>query len=262
MSTGDWPKVGVLFATFKRTAASLQTIESLRQYLVYPNLTWHVCDDGSGETDDGTHRNHAQVCRDAIAQFDPTVTMHEMDTRPGEFNTGGNLNRGLDAVYAKGCDIYYLCFDDWALFRELDIRPMVDVLDNEPQVGFIRLSYHVPGHGMLSVRYDSPRLQRGYMWLRIIRDWSINNPFSQRDNYLVSTQPYVAHRRFHAAYGMHPERVNPGLAEVGLGAQYNNSPLGEGGPQILYPIGEITVHAPFAHLVPRAHDYLKVCGPA
>jgi hypothetical protein len=258
----EWPKVGVLFATFKRTTAALQTIESLNKYLIYPNLTWHVCDDGSGETDDGTHRRHAEVCRDAIAKFDPSVTMHEMATPPGKFNTGGNINKGLEATYAKGCDIYYLCFDDWALFRELDIRPAVDVLDHEEKVGFIRLSYHVPGHGMLSVRYDSPRLKKGYMWLRIVRDWSLRNSIGDRDSYLVSTQPYVAHRRFHAAYGMHPENVNPGLAEVGLGRQYNESPLGENGPQILWQIGEITVHAPYAHLVARAHDYLAQCGAA
>ena len=266
MSNPEWPKVGVLLATFRRTIAALQTIESLNKYLIYPNVTWHVCSDGSGETDDGTGRNHLQVCMDAIREFDPTVTGHEMPTPPGAFNTGGNINTGLDAIYKKGCDIYYLCFDDWALTRPLDIRPHVDVLDTHEQVGFIRLSYHVPGHGMLSVRYDAPRLgtpgnPAGYMWLRIIRDWSLRNPW-ERDSYLVSTQPFVAHRRFHAAYGMHPENVNPGLAEVGLGRQYNDSPLGENGPQILWMIGPITVHAPYAHLVARAHDYLAQCGPA
>jgi len=264
VSQTEWPKVGILFATYKRTQAALRTIDSLKQYLVYPNLTWHVCSDGSGKTDDGTERIHVDVCREAIAQFAPTVTAHEMDTKPGAFNTGGNINRGLEAIYARGCDIYYLCFDDWALTRELDIRPHVDVLDTHEQVGFIRLSYHVPGHGALSVRYDAPRLgtpgnPAGYMWWRLIRGWSLQNPW-ERDTYLVSTQPFVAHRRFHAAYGMHPENCSPGDAEIGLGKQYNESPLGENGPQILWQIGPITVHAPYAHLVGRAHDYAAQFG--
>lgn len=259
MSDDNWPRVMVLFATYKRTEAALTTIDSLRRFLVYPNLTWHVCSDGSGETDDGTHRQHVDVCRDAIAEFCPDVTAHEMGTPAGQFNTGGNINRGLEVAYSRGCDIYYLCFDDWALTRPLDIRPAVDVLDTHEQVGFVRLSYHVPGHGMLSVRYDSPRLKRGYMWLRLIRDWSLRNPW-ERDTYLVSTQPYVAHRRFHAAYGMHPENVSPGEAEIGLGKQYNESGLGENGPQILWQIGEITVHAPYAHIVGRAHDYAAQFG--
>jgi len=254
----EWPKVWLLFATFKRTTVALRTIETLKQHLHYPNLHWHVCDDGSGKTDDGTDRWHVGVLTEAIAAFYPEVTWHEMDTPPGHFNTGGNINRGIRAAQQNGCSLYHLNFDDWALFRDLDIRPMVDVLDHEEQVGFIRLSYHVPGHGLLTVRYDAPRLNKGYMWLRIVRNWSLGNNLGDRDNYLVSTQPYVAHTRFHDAYGWHPENCTPGLAEIGMSNQYINSPLGESGPQILFPIGEITVHAPWQHAAARANDYAKV----
>lgn len=257
MSNQNWPVVWLIFATYKRTEAALRTIDSLRQYLVYPNLHWHVADDGSGETDDGTNRWHVGVLTDKIAEFYPQVTYHEMDTLPGRFNTGGSINKAIHAAEDNGCLIHLLNFDDWALFRELDIRPAVDVLENESQVGFIRLSYHVPGHGMLSVRYDAPRLNAGYMWLRIIREWSLRNRIGDRDSYLVSTQPYVAHKRFFNCYGMHPENVNPGLAETGLGAQYNNA-NDESGPQILFPIGVITTHAPWQHLVGRANDYAKI----
>lgn len=253
----DWPKVWVIIATYRRTATALATIESLHKYLIYPNLHWHVADDGSGKTDDGTDRWHVGVLTEAIAEFYPQVTYHEMDTKPGTFNTGGNVNKAIRAAEANGCLIHMLNFDDWALYRELDIRPAVNVLETEPRVGFIRLSYHVPGHGMLSVRYDAPRLNAGYMWLRIIREWSLHNRYGDRDNYLASTQPYVAHKRFFDRYGMHPEHVNPGLAEVGLSAQYINA-NDESGPQILFPIGVITTHAPWQHLVGRAHDYAKV----
>jgi hypothetical protein len=54
---------------------------------------------------------------------------------------------------------------------------------------------------------------------------------------------------------MHPEHINPGLAEMGLSNQYANSPLGEDGPQILFPIGLEVTHAPFDHMVGRAHHY-------
>jgi hypothetical protein len=224
----EWPKVWVLFATFRRTTAALKTIERLGQYLHYPNLHYHICDDGSGKTDDGTDRWHVGVLADAFAQFYPEVTWHEMDTPEGRFNTGGNINRGIRLAQENGCQIYFLDFDDWTLFRDLDIRPMVDVLDNEPSVG------------------------------RIIRNWSLENPYGDRDAYLVSTQPYVAHTRFHDAYGWHPQNINPGLAEMGLSNQYIKSPLGENGPQILFPIGPITVHAPWEHSVGRANFYAKV----
>jgi hypothetical protein len=256
----EWPTVWVLFATFKRTVAALRTIEMLKQHLHYPNLHIHVCDDGSGKTDDGTDRWHVGVLTEAIAEFDPTVTYHEMDTPPGRFNTGGNVNRGIRAAQENGCDIYLLDFDDWALRRDLDLCPMVDVLDTYEEVGFIRLSYWVPWLYSVTARYDSPRLQKNYMWQRLLRVLKVQNRPGDwpADHYLVSTQPYVAHTRFHDAYGWHPENVNPGMAETGLGDQYNNSPLGEDGPQILFPIGEITVHGYYDHLVGRAHHYAKV----
>lgn len=253
----DWPPVWVLFATHKRTVACLRTIESLRQYLKYPNLHFHICDDGSGETDDGTNRWHVGVLSDAFAQWHPDVTWHELKTPPGQFNTGGNINQGIKIAQSNGCQIHMLDFDDWALFRELDLRPMVDVLDTCPTVGFIRLSYLTPGISGVCVRYDAKRIHQPHMWLRIIREWSLKNPWAV-DRYLVSTQPYVAHTRFFEAYGWHPENVNPGLAETGLGAQYLHSAHGEAGPQILYNLGVCITHAPWRHLVERSNDYAKL----
>ena len=132
---------------------------------------------------------------------------------------------------------------------------MVDVLDTQPAVGFIRLSYWVPGLAGVSVRYDANRCGGGHMWIRLIREWTLHNPW-ESDSYMVSTQPYVAHRRFFEAYGMHPENVNPGVAETNLGSLYNAGT--EDQPQILFPIGPITVHAPWGHMVGRANDYAKV----
>ena len=256
--TEEWPKVWVLFATFKRTTVALKTIERLGQYLHYPNLHFHICDDGSGKTDDGTDRWHVGVLAEKFAEFYPEVTWHEMNTPPGQFNTGGNINKGIRLAQENGCNIYFLDFDDWTLFRDLDIRPHVDVLDRYEQIGFIRLSYHVPGHGLLTVHLDTPRVNGAWMWARIVRRWSLRNKIGDTDSYLVSTQPFLAHTRFHDAYGWHPENVNPGLAEMGLSNQYIRSPLGESGPQILFPIGPITTHAPWEHSAGRANDYAKV----
>jgi len=251
-----WPKVWLIFATFKRTTAALGTIDSLRKYLVYPNLHWHVADDGSGATDDGTDRWHVGVLTERIAEFYPEVTWHEMDTPPGKFNTGGSINKGILAARDSGASIHMLNFDDWALQRELDIRPHVDLLDINEAIGFIRLSYLVSGMaGVCMGHLSSERLNcGGHVWLRLIRDWSTNNPWAT-DNYLVSTQPYLAHTRFFDAYGWHPEHCNPGEAETGLGAQYLRSSLKENGPQILYHIGPFTTHAPWGHMVGRANYY-------
>lgn len=255
----EWPTVWLIFATYKRTQSALRTIDSLHKHLIYPNLHWHIADDGSGETDDGTNGWHVGELVNRIASFYPQVTYHELSTPAGSFNTGGNINKGIRAMKANGSSLYMLNFDDWALFRDLDIRPMVDILDTRQDVGCVRLSYWVPGLAGVAHRYDSPRTSGCHIWFRLIRRWCQENPW-ERQNYLVSTQPYVAHARFHDAYGMHPERCNPGEAEVGLGYQYCQGD--ESQPQILFPIGPCTVHAPWEHSAPRGNDYLAQCGPA
>lgn len=255
----DWPKVWLIFATYKRTNIALATIESLRRYLIYPNLHWHVADDGSGETDDGTNRWHVGVLVDKIAEFYPEVTYHEMSTPPGQYNTGGNINKAIHAARANGCLIHMLNFDDWVLLQQLDICPMVDVLDVHESVGFIRLSYMMPGLAGLTVRYDAPRANRNWIWYRLIRDWTLSNPWKS-DRYMVSTQPYVAHYRFFQSYGMHPENIAPGEAEIGMGNQYINSALGEDGPQILFSIGPRMAHSPWGHTALRSNYYAAQYG--
>jgi len=183
-----------------------------------------------------------------------------MNTPPGKFNTGGNVNVGIRLAHENGCDIHMLVFDDWALLRELDICPMVDILDSNPNVGFVRLSYRVPGNNGCVVDYTCPRCGGGYMWYRLIREWSLHNPYGPSDSYMISIQPYVAHWRFFEAYGFLPEHVAPGTTEIELGRQYNDSPLGENGPQVLFPIGPGVVHAPWGHMVGRANYYLEQFG--
>ena len=252
----DWPKVWVLFATFKRTETAIGTVQSLGKYLKYPNLHFHVCDDGSGETDDGTGRKHIDVIMDEFVRFYPGITGHEMDTPHGQFNTGGNINRGIQLARESGSDIHMLVFDDWALLRELDIRIHADLLDINKSVGFIRLSFLVPGIAGVCVGHMSSERMGGggHMWFRLIRDWSTRNPW-KTETYLISTQPYIAHTRFFEAYGWHPENCDPGGAETSLGHQYLSSPLGEDGPQILDYIGPFVTHAPWGHMVGRAHFY-------
>jgi len=253
----DWPRVHVLFATFKRTEAALDTICSLEKYLKYPDLHFHICDDGSGESDDGSGRPHIEVLLERFKQFAPDTTAHEMPTPHGEFNTGGNINYGIELMRQQGDSIYLLNFDDWALLKELDIRPHVEVLDTCPEVGFIRLSWLTPGIAGVCVRYDAPRSLGPMMWLRIIRQWSTQNPWAT-DSYVVSMQPFIAHVRFHEAYGMFKENVYPGLCETEMTERYLQHPYGENGPQILHPIGGCWDHSNYGHMAARAHYYARM----
>lgn len=253
----EWPLVWLIFATHKRTEVALSTIRSFGKYLKYPNLHFHVADDGSGETDDGTDRWHVGVLQEEFAKFAPDVTWHEMQTPSGQFDFGGNINRGIQLAIESGSDIQMVNVDDMELLRELDIRPHVDVLDYYDSVGFIRLSWLVEGNAGLCVRYDANRLSHCHVWLRLIRNWSVNNPW-HTDSYLLSMQPFIAHKRFYAAYGFFPERVNPGITESVATGDYIRHSLSEDGPQILAHIGPCCDHVPYGHMAGRANDYAKV----
>jgi len=256
----DWPKVVVVFASHKRTKTALETLDSLREHLIYPNLWYHVAVDGGRYTDDGTNREQIHVLMDKIREWTPNVSGHFLDTPAGQFNTGKSINMGIQYAKENGAEIHMLNFDDWARIAPLDLRPAVDVLQTHSQVGFVRLSYWVPGLSGHAVRLDTPHMGGCHIWFRLIRKWCLENPW-ERQAYLVSTQPYIAHTRFFDYYGYHPENCNPGEAEVGMGHLYNRVSH-EDGPQILFDIGTCTTHAGWGHIAPRANDYLAAAGPA
>ncbi len=44
----EWPEVVALVITYRRKELALREIASIKEFLDYPNLTWHIADDGSG----------------------------------------------------------------------------------------------------------------------------------------------------------------------------------------------------------------------
>lgn len=249
----NWPPVWLLFATYRRTDVSLQAIASIKKYLSYPNLHWHICDDNSGDTDDGTNRHHVSVLMGAIGG---DVTSHEMDTLPGEFNLGGSTNRGIRTAQEHGCDIYLIVCDDDALIEPWDIRPHVDLLDSQEEVGAIRCAHLSEGMGVMVDSYMTDRIGLWYSWGRIVRSWSLNNPWKSQC-YLNIYDTILYHSRFLDAYGWFPENLHPGQTEVDFCAQYTHSELVEKGPAVFIPLGK-GPGSPWRHLAGHAHYYKKL----
>lgn len=247
----DWPKVWLMFATYKRTETSLYCIDTIKKNLIYPNLHWHICDDGSGETDDGTRRWHVGVLAEAIGG---DVTWHEMDTPPGEFNLGGCMNQGIYAALEHDVDFYLIVCDDDALNEPWDLRPAVDLLDTNPQFGGLRAAHLAEGLGVLVWSHQSKRLHRRYMWGRIVRDWTLNNTFGWIESYLYTFDTFLMHRRFFNAYGPIPDDLHPGETEVLMNLRYVRSDLGEDGPAVVVALGDAP-GSPWAHVGEKAHWY-------
>ncbi len=245
--TGMWPEVWLLFTTYARTQVALRTIKSLKRHLHYPNLHWHICDDGSAG-------GHIDMLK-AVIGGDVTGHSRKRDG-PTDYDVGGNINRGIKEALGAGAFIHLMNFDDFALVEDLDLRPMVDVLDTHDNVGFIRLGYHSWGQAGVITNYHAPRLGADHLWLRLIREWSLNNEWVT-NTYLV-TQPYIAHYRFFESHGLYPEKVHPGITETEMNRQYIAGE--ESTPQILSPIGRNMTDTPYRHIARRGRDYREDCG--
>ena len=246
----EWPPVWLLFATYDRIKVALRSIKSLKKHLKYPNLHWHICDDGSG----GMHVDML------MAAIGGDVTFHTREREgPHDYDVGGNINKGIEKAKEAGTDIHLMNFDDFALVEDLDLRPMVDVLDTHDNVGFVRLAYRSWGQAGVVTNYHAPRIGTDYLWLRLIREWSLRNEWAT-DSYLVSMQPYIAQLRFFEAHGMYPEKVHPGITEIEMNRQYIDHEDGEITPQILFPIGERMTDTPYRHIARRGRDYREDCG--
>ena len=246
--------VWILFTAFRRTQVALRTIAALKEHLHYPNLHWHICDDGSRITDDGTERPHIQVLADAIGG---DVTWHDMGTSWGEFNLGGNVNRGIRTAQEHRCSHYFIVEDDTVLLDDLELKPYVQILTQHPQTGFIRFIVLVPGMAGIVTGYRAGN--QVIPFLRLIREWCLKNPW-RRDSYIHAFQPALVHQRYYDAYGYEPENLDPGKTEPAMCAQYNDSPLGEDGPQILWPLPFWPMQIRWRHLKKRSEIYRSFTG--
>lgn len=252
----DWPPVYILFITFRRTQYAIQTLESLLSNLHYHNLHLHLCDDGSKMTDDGTNRSQIEVL---TSLWPGPVTSHEMPTPWGQFNMGGNTNTGIQFAQDRGGDYLFLIQDDTILLDPLDLEPYVCILCEHQATGMIRFNYLAPGLSGTFIEYPASRLGQNYTFLRIIREWSIHNPW-KTDTYIPAFQPSLVHRRFYDAYGLYPENLHPGLTECGLCGTYINHPDKEDAPQVLIPLDLWPRNVRWHHIQKRAHYYKELTG--
>lgn len=240
----DWPPVWVLFTTYKRTEVAIRTAESLLQYLDYPNLHYHVCDEGSGVTDDGTERGHVAVLTEV---FGHGCSWHDIATPKGKFNLGGNVNKGIKDARWHGVFHYMVVEDDTTLASPLDLRPYVDVLNHHHSTGYIRFNYNVTGIAGEVIGYEAPRLGLIVSFLRLRRSWSSNH-------YVPAFNPALLHYRFIEAYGWYPENLHPGLTETYMCNQYKDKET-DTSPQVLVPIHHWPRNVQWLHAAGRAHDY-------
>jgi len=197
------PLVIVLLITYERTEVALETIRGIKERIRYPNLGWHIADDGS-------NGNHVQALMEEIGpDYEVTVS------NTGGHSVGKSMNMGI-AKCLERADMWLHWEDDWVPNMEIELRPCVELLQENQEIGMIRMGrLSADLHGRVIVGGDR-------LWWRLDKSkqlWTWVGHAAMR------------HRRFHDAYGVYPEGLTPGKTELGMQSQVQYKE----GPDIVWP---------------------------
>lgn len=189
----DWPLVAILLITYKRTELAVRAIRGVQRFLDYPNVAWHVADDGS-------RQEHIKAIMD-------TIEVGAGFTNAERHGVGRSMNLGMDACLAKANYILWL-EDDWELTAPFDLRPCVQLMKEREDIGMVRLGYISPGiRGELISGADR-------LW------WMLD----KGPTYTFTGHASLRHRRFCETYGHYAEGLAPGETELHYCGTFNNKP--------------------------------------
>lgn len=202
-----YPPVIILIITYRRLRLAIETIKSVKANLVYPNIGFHIADDGSNTSDNPSY------VQSLVDEIGPEYSITVSDSKRG--GVGKNMNLGIHAVLDRA-DLWLHLEDDWALRGPLDLLPCVQLLVEDETVGMVRL-------GRLSAGIKAETLAgANKMWWRLKKN---------SDTYVFSGNAALRHRRFHSHYGPYKEGLMPGQTELVHCNKFNVTP----GPDIVWP---------------------------
>lgn len=198
------PVLWILLTTYRRTEECLQTVQALKQNLIYGNIGWVVVDDGTG----GNH------LRDIVEEIGYSYTIIRRELREG---VGANMNWGLRQIFDRGDELILTMEDDWILDRPVDMEPYVNLLINHEKYGMVRFGYLAAN--LLGYLVS----EEGKLFWRLEPNG---------ETYRFAGHPSLRHKRFFDHYGFYAEGLSPGGNELSMCHKVNVNPTG---PYIVYP---------------------------
>lgn len=206
----------IILQTYERTAYALETIRAAKANLRYPlPLKWFVTDDGSRP--DHVREIESEIGGESlIGKFSQRVS----------YGTCGN--QAWKFASHNGFGLTLWLEDDWKLRQPLDLALYAAVLEQNQDVGMVRLGRIPPWLDCHTDAYNGAV----YLW------YQFTTP------YAFSGNPSLRHRRFHEAYGDYPEREQPGETERIYEAHVREI---KDGPKILAPV-DLGTYGAFQHI--------------
>lgn len=200
----DNPAVIALIITYRRLDLAIETIRSVKRHVQYPNIGFHIADDGSGP----------EYVKRLCYEIGPTYSITLTDSARG--GVGKNMNLGIEACLSRS-DFWLHLEDDWALKGPIDLTPCVRLLAEDKRIGMVRLGRL--SAGIKAVSYSGA----GQMW------WLMER---KSDTYVFSGNAALRHRRFSEFYGPYRTGLHPGQTELTYCGHFNHK---VSGPEIVWP---------------------------
>ena len=189
---GEWPEVVVAFMTWAgpperkidqvRLEYARHSIRLFKKHVSYPNLSWHIADDGSPKA-------YQEQIKALFGETKYTFS----DTGKG-WDVNNNWNRGAKVAFDRA-DIMLLWPDDRHCRFDIDLKPFVRLLMSYDDICGIRMKPRVPGHALTLIE------RVGQKWWRIDKKKS-----SCRE---VTAFFEMRHRRYIDHYGYLPTGLWP-----------------------------------------------------
>lgn len=199
----DYPPVIVLIITYRRLDLAIQTIRSVKTFLDYPNVGFHIADDGSGQDYINT------LCKEIGGSYSITIT----DAERG--GVGKNMNLGIAGCLSRA-DLWLHLEDDWVLRQPLNLTSCVQLMSEDETIGMVRLGRMAGGITAESIGGANK------LWWKLVKG---------SDTYVFSGNAALRHRRFFDAYGPYIEGLPPGQNELWYCNRFNSL----NGPSIVWP---------------------------
>ncbi len=200
----EYPPVIALIITYRRLKLALETIRSVKRHVIYPNIGFHIADDGSGG-------DYVARLREEIG---PEYSVAITDA--GRAGVGASMNLGIKAIISGRAELWLHLDDDWVLPGELDLAPCVQLLQEDETVGMIRL-------GRLTAQERATTISAaGKLWWRMEKG---------SNSYIFSGNAALRHKRFAVAYGTYKTGLTPGRTELAMCHSFDTTK----GSDIVYP---------------------------
>lgn len=211
----EYPPVIALIITYRRLNLAIETIRSVKEKVIYPNIGFHIADDGSPP----------DYIQSLYREIGGTYSISTSNSEGA--GVGENMNLGIASVLARA-DLWLHLEDDWVLTKPLDLEPCVRLLVEDPSIGMVRL-------GRLSANLEAVSMAGAdRLWWRLKK---------LCDPYVFSGNAALRHRRFHDAYGKYRRGLMPGQTELSYCGHFDGTP----GPDVVWPAW-LTYQDTFQHV--------------